>query len=471
MTDLLDLSASGLRSLYEGRDASPVDVAEAALARIAACEPVVNAFCLVDPDVTLDQARAAEQRIRSGHATGLLDGVPVAVKDVFQTRGWPTLKGSTTVDPAGPWEADAPAVAALRRHGAVLVGKTTTPEIGWKGVTDSPLHGVTRNPWAPDRTAGGSSGGSAAAAALRCVPLALGTDGGGSIRIPCGFCGLVGIKPTFGRVPLWPPSPFGSLAHAGPITRTVADTALLLTVLSEPDPRDPTALAPGGEVLSGLHDGIAGLRIAYSPDLGYVEVDPEVRTLVDAAVAQLEERGAHVEQVDPGFDDPLEMFNVLWYAGAANALRSLPDAQRSVLDPGLAEIVDEGRGIDLLEYLEAAARRSDLGVLMGHFHATHDLLVTPTLPIPAFAAGREVPAGWPHRRWQTWTPFTYPFNLTQQPAATVPCGFTPNGLPVGLQIVGPRHADALVLRAAQAYEQAHPLTHRHPPEPTSGAMR
>ena len=469
MSDLLELSAAELRSAYHTGQTNPVEVAQTALERIEATDPTVNAFCLLDPDVTLRQAHAAQQRITAGQPAGLLDGVPVAVKDVFQTRGWATLRGSKTIDPSGPWEADAPAVAALLRHGAMLVGKTTTPEIGWKAVTDSPLHGVTRNPWSPDRTAGGSSGGSAAAVALGCAPLALGTDGGGSIRIPCGFCGLVGIKPTFGGVPLWPPSPFGTLAHAGPMTRTVSDAALALNVLWEPDPRDPTSLPPGDDVLSGLDSGIDGVRVAYSPDLGYVDVAPEVRALVDAAVARLEESGAHVEQVDPGFTDPLEMFNTLWYAGAANALRTLSTAQRSLLDPGLAEIADEGRDTDILEYLDAVAQRNELGVLMGRFHTKHDLLITPTLPITAFEAGQEVPTGWPRRRWQTWAPFSYPFNLTQQPAATVPCGFTSDGLPVGLQIVGPRHADALVLRAARAYEQAHPLGDQRPPLITATA--
>lgn len=464
-TDPALLSASDLLAAYGRGDLSPVEAAEAGLERIAALDPAVNGYCLVDPELTLTQARASEARWQAGEPAGRLDGVPVAVKDVFLTAGWPTLRGSAAVDPGGPWEHDAPAVAALLRHGAVLSGKTTTPEIGWKGVTDSPLHGVTRNPWDTARTAGGSSGGSATALALGMSPLALGTDGGGSIRIPCGFCGLVGIKPTHGRVPLWPPSPYGTLAHAGPMARTVADTALLLDVLSEPDPRDATGPPPRHSVADDLEGSLAGLRVAYSPALGYADVDPEVEAAVSAAVEVLAEAGAEVEQVNPGFDDPIADFETLWYAGAASATAG---QDPSALDPGLAEIAEEGRGIELMDYLAAARRRGELGVRMGQFHERWDLLLTPTLPIPAFTAGQEVPDGWPHRRWQTWASFSYPFNLTGQPAASVPCGLTGEGLPVGLQIVGARHADALVLRAARAYERAAPFTVR---PLTEGALR
>lgn len=470
MTDATHLSASELSEAYGSNALSPVEAAKALLARIAEVDGSCNAFCLMDAETTLTQARESEERWRVDEPRGPLDGVPVAVKDVFLTTGWPTLKGSRTIGSDASWDVDAPAVATLRRQGAVLLGKTTTPEIGWKAVTDSPLRGVTRNPWDPERTAGGSSGGSSAALAARMAPVALGTDGGGSIRVPCSFCNLTGIKPTYGRVPLWPPSPFGTLAHAGPMTRTVTDAALLLTALAGPDPRDWTALPPDGrDYLDGLDDGIAGLRVAYSPTLGYVEVDPVVRAATDGAAQVLAGLGAHVEEVDPGFDDPLETFTVLWYAGAANALRHLDEEQRALLDPGLAEIAAEGTRYRVMDYLAATGRRGELGVAMGAFHETYDLLVTPAVAVPPFAAGREVPDGWPHARWPTWASFSIPFNLSQQPAASVPCGFTPEGLPVGLQVVGPKYADALVLRAARAYERANPLYDRRPPPRASGA--
>lgn len=455
-TDPTRLTATDMVADFRARRRSPVEVAQAALDRIDAHDGELNAFCLVDPDRALHDARASERRYLDGAPSGLLDGVPVGVKDVFLTAGWPTLRGSRTVDAAGPWQDDAPVTAALRRHGAVLLGKTTTPELGWKAVTDSPLQGVTRHPLDPARTPGGSSGGTAAAIAAGVMPLGPGTDGGGSIRIPCSFCGLVGLKPTRGRVPLWPPSPFGTLAHAGPMSRTVEDTALLLTVLAEPDPRDPLALAPEArDHRRNLERGVDGLRVAYSADLGHVEVDPQVRRVVDAAARRLsDDLGARVDEVDPGFTDPTEIWAVLWYAGAANALRGLDRSRRDELDPGLRRIVEEAEAYSALDYLAAVSRRSALGVQMGRFHATYDLLVTPTVAVPPFGAGRDVPEGWHSDRWESWAGFSLPFNLTQQPAASVPCGTTDDGLPIGLQIVGPRHADDVVLRAARACEQA-----------------
>jgi len=456
-TDVLELSASALVAAYRDRRLSPVEVLRAALARIERDDPALRAFCLVDGERALGEAHRSERRWHRGAPAGALDGVPVGIKDVFPTRGWPTLRGSRAVDPAGPWEHDAPAVAALRHHGAVFPGKTTTPEFGWKGVTDSPLAGVTRNPWDPSRTAGGSSGGSSAALAAGMVPLALGTDGGGSIRIPCSFCGLPGIKPTYGRVPAWPASPFGTVAHAGPMARTVSDLALLLDVLSDPDARDWTALPPPDRsFLDGLEDGLDGLRIAFSPDLGYVTVDPEIAAAAARAAEALAVCGAHVERVDPGFSDPRDIFDTLWSAGAGRLVTDLGDPPPDVFDPGFAALAALGRSHSLSDYLAAVSRRDALGIRMSRFHCDWDLLVTPTVAIPAFAAGREVPEGWPEHGWPSWTPFTYPFNLTQQPAASVPCGFTADGLPIGLQIVGPRYGDALVLRAARAYEAAHP---------------
>jgi len=462
--DIATLSATALLHAYRRRILSPVEVTEAVLARIGRCQPHVNAFTLVDEAAALASARAAEARWARGAPQGLLDGVPVTVKDLLLTRGWPTRRGSLSVDPAQPWEEDAPATARLREHGAVLLGKTTTPEYGWKGVTDAPLTGITRNPWDLARTPGGSSGGAAVAAALGMGALHIGTDGGGSIRIPAGFTGIVGLKPSFGRVPAHPLSPFGTVSHVGPMTRTVSDCALMLTVLAGFDPRDWHALpAEARDYRVGLEDGVAGLRVAFSPCLGYVEVDPEVAAAVAAAVAVLVDLGMRVEAVDPGFADPREVFDRHWYAGAANALASLPAEHWARLDPGLREVAEAGREIPLLDYLAAVNERGRLGQRLRLFHEDYDLLVTPSLPIPAFAAGQELAEPTSQRRWPDWTPFSYPFNLSQQPAISVPCGFTAAGLPVGLQIVGPMHGDALVLRAARAYESRCPV--RLPPLP------
>jgi aspartyl-tRNA(Asn)/glutamyl-tRNA(Gln) amidotransferase subunit A len=456
-------TATELLDAYRAGSLSPVEATEDSLARIADHDGGVNAFCLVDAEAALTQARASEERWRRGEPCGPLDGVPTAIKDIFLTRGWPTLRGSRLVDPGQDWAEDAPSTARLREAGAVLVGKTTTPEFAWKGVTDSALTGVTRNPWDPALTAGGSSGGAGAAVAAGMCPLATGTDGGGSVRIPGSFCGVFALKPTYGRIPLFPPSPFGTLSHAGPMTWTVRDAALMTDVMSRPDSRDWSQLPPPERsFLDGLEDGVAGLRIAFSPALGYVDVDPEVAAAVRSAVGVFAELGARVEEVDPGFDDPLEAFDVLWYAGLAKVLEGYPAERRTEVEPAVVEVAALGEGYSATDYLEAVAQRMALGVRMGAFHETYDLLLTPTTPIAAFEAGREVPPGWPHERWQTWTPFTYPFNLTQQPAATVPCGFTSAGLPVGLQVVGPRHADARVLRACRAFEQARPWAATRP---------
>jgi aspartyl-tRNA(Asn)/glutamyl-tRNA(Gln) amidotransferase subunit A len=448
-----DLTATELLAAYRAGELSPVEATEAALERIRRHDPQVNAFCLVDADAALASAKESEERWRRGEPIGALDGVPTSIKDILLTRGWPTLRGSRTVDPTGPWDVDGPHVARVREQGAVLLGKTTTPELGWKGVTDNPLTGVTRNPWDPTRTAGGSSGGSAAAVLLGMGPLSLGTDGGGSVRIPAGFTGTTALKPTYGRVPHYPPSPFGTLAHVGPMTRSAADAALLLDVVSGVDPRDPWALAPTGTAVATLDAGVAGVRIAVSPTLGYVDVHPEVAAAFAAAVRVFADLGAHVEEADPGFADPIEAFETLWFSGAAKSIEHLGSGQRALMDPGLVAISEQGARSSALDYLTAMAVRNDLGTRMGEFHGRYDLLLTPTLPIPAFEAGVEVPAGWPRERWTTWTPFTYPFNMTQQPAASVPCGVA-EGLPVGLQIVGARHADNAVLAAAHAFQQA-----------------
>jgi aspartyl-tRNA(Asn)/glutamyl-tRNA(Gln) amidotransferase subunit A len=471
MPDITTLSATELLGLYRRRELSPVQVTRAVLAAIEARDATTNAYCLVRGEEALAAARASERRWQAGEPEGRLDGVPVSVKDLLLTSGWPTLRGSRTIEAAGLWDADAPAVARLREHRAVLLGKTTTPEFGWKGVTDSPLTGVTRNPWDPARTAGGSSGGSAAAVASGLGPLSVGTDGGGSIRIPACFCGIVGLKPTHGRVPVYPPSTFGTLSHVGPMARTVADAALLLDVLSAPDYRDPLALGRPGPVSESVLPRVSGLRVAYSPALGYAQVDPEVAAAVRGAVTALESAGVRVTEADPGFADPIDAFRVLWYAGAAQLVNDIPPGRRALIDPGLAEVAAAGRRYSALDYLQALRERSALGIAMGAFHQAHDLLVTPAEPIVAFQAGVEVPGGSAGSRWMSWTPFTYPFNMTHQPAATVPCGFSAAGLPIGVQVVGPRHGDALVLSACAAIEAALPWRDRWPESPDQALTR
>ena len=452
------MSASDIVEKFAERSLSPVEATDAALGRIEQHNEKVNAFCFVAADEARAAARESEARWKAGNPFGPVDGVPTSIKDLAYVKGWTTGKGSLTTEGDGPATEDAPYVARLKESGAVLLGKTTTPELGWKGVTDSLLTGITRNPWNLDKTPGGSSGGASAALASGMGQLAQGSDGGGSIRIPCAFTGLPGLKASYGRVPVYPASPYGTLSHAGPMARTVDDLALMLNVMSQPDPRDWQALPYLDQDWSeGLDDGVEGLRIAYSADLGYADVDADVASLVADGAALFADMGAYLENQDPGFDDPTSIFRILWWAGSANATSSMTDEQIDRLEPGFKSLATEGRKITLADYNAAIGARVALGQFMNHFHEHFDLLVTPTLAVPAFNAGKLAPDGDEDTiRWLRWTPFSYPFNMTGQPAATVPCGFTKAGLPVGLQIVGPMHRDDLVLRAAKAFESARP---------------
>jgi aspartyl-tRNA(Asn)/glutamyl-tRNA(Gln) amidotransferase subunit A len=463
-THLADCTASQLQQIYRSGQASPVDATQAVLDRIARVNPVLRAFVHLAPGEALESARASEARWRAGTPLSGIDGVPTSIKDLILTRGWPTLRGSRTIDPAQAWDVDAPATARLREAGAVLLGKTATPEFGCKGETNSPLNGITRNPWNTDKTPGGSSGGAAAAVAAGLGPLAVGTDGAGSVRIPAAFCGNVGLKPSFGRVPAYPLSPFGSVAHLGPHTMSVRDAALMMNVLKQPDARDWTALQPdASDYTIGLDDGVRGLRVAFSPTLGYVQnVHPEVAAAVARAAQTLADLGARVDAVDPGFDDPLDISTGLWFLGSWTLWNTLSPEQQAVADPDLVAQAELGRQQTALQVQQLNLRRGALGSQMRQFMQRFDLLLTPSVSIPAFDAR---PAGQGPMTPETmlgWTPFSYPFNLTQQPAITLPCGLTRDGLPIGVQLVGPMFGDALVLRAARAFESAVPVARPQP---------
>lgn len=460
MTTIATLSAAELGPLYASKQLSPVEVAKDTLARIERFEPAVNAFAVRDEAVTLAMAEASQGRWLKGEAIGPLDGVPVTIKDNLGVAGWSMQRGSAIASDA-PSAEDSPVTARLREAGAVFLGKTTMPEYGWKGVGDSPLTGITRNPWNTGTGPGGSSSGAAVCAALNLGCLHMGTDGAGSIRIPAAFTGVVGLKPSYGRVPAWPISVMGFLAHLGPLTRTVTDTALAMKVIGQPDARDMTALTDRPpDYVDGLKGSMRGLRVAWSPRLGQnVTVDPEIAALTAAAAQAFAELGATVEEVDPGFDDPIEILMTLWSSGAALALKSIDAAGRKQMDPGLVAVAEQGERIPASAYVDALLnRRNALAYRMAQFHQQYDLLLTPTLPLPAFAVGRDTPEhGAYSEDWTRWTPFTYPFNITEQPAVSVPCGLTKAGLPAGLQIVGAFGKDALVLRAAAAFEQARPF--------------
>ncbi len=456
MTDLALLSASELLSGYARKRFSPVEVAKACFARISRLDPAHNAFCLVDEESAIASARESEARWVRGEPKGTLDGVPATIKDLLLTAGWPTLRGSRLVERDQAWTEDAPAVARLRERNVVLLGKTTTPEFGWKGIGDSPLTGITRNPWDPGKTAGGSSAGAAVAAALGMGVLHIGTDGGGSIRMPAGFCGIFGLKPTYGRVAAYPASPAGLLAHIGPMTRGVEDAARMMEAIARPDVRDVFSLPPDeGSWLLDLEKGVAGLRIGFSPRLGTAMVDPEIAAAVEAAARLFAELGAIVEPAEPEMGDVRDVFYRLWTAGLARPLQAYSRDRWRECDPGLVATTEAGMALSAQDYLAADAARVRATEAMARFHRSYDLLLTPQLPITAFAAGQDV-ATPDQRYWIDWTPFTYPFNMTRQPAASVPAGLHSNGLPMAFQLVGRHYEDRLVMRAARAFERARP---------------
>lgn len=461
MSELLWMSAGELARRYADGSVSPVEATRAVLERIASKNAEINAYCHVDAESALADARAAEARWRAGRPASRIDGVPTGIKDLLLARGWPTLRGSRTVDPTGPWNDDSPCTARLREAGAVLLGKTTTPEWGWKGATDSPLTGITRNPWNTAMTPGGSSGGASAALAAGMGALQVGTDGGGSIRIPNAFTATTGIKAHFGRVPAWPLSPMGTVAHVGPMTRSVGDAALLLDVLARPDARDWSALPPiEPDYHARVGAGARGLRIAYSARLGYIPwVHPEVEAAVAAAVKVFEALGAVVEAADPGLPDCGPLFATHWFATARNTFGKLPPEKFRLMDQGLQDTCAYASRYTLADFLDYQQGRVQAGEAMKRFNQKYDLLITPATAVPAFEVGRVMPDLPPGIRaggfeWTWWTPFSFPFNLTQQPAMSVNCGFTAAGLPIGLQIVAPAYREDLALAAAAAFEDA-----------------
>ncbi len=456
-------TVEGLLRAYRRGELTPEEVAEAALARIKATEGTLNAFQVIDEVGAREMAAASARRWAEGRPLGPMDGIPLSIKDIVATKGWPTLSGSRTVDSNGPWDTDAPVVARLREGGAVILGKTTTPEFGWKGMTDSPLAGITRNPWNPAHTPGGSSGGAAASLAAGVGAIAHGTDGGGSIRIPSNYCGLYGIKPTYGRVPHAPNErPFSTLSSSGPIARTVMDAALFMNVITQPDDRDWRALPPDGrDYRIGVEDGVRGLRLAYAPRLGGAEVAPEVLAATDDAVALFKDLGAVVEDVGEVIEPLRPRFETYWLAGFATRVRDLSEEKRELLEPAFRELAEAGLDVDMAEYLRGEGERTRLGVEFAALHRTYDLLLTPTQPTlpPPVETRYHSPE---FDRWRHAVPFTVPFNLTGQPAASMLCGVSDSSLPIGLQIVGPRFADHLVLRASRAFEAARGLALHHP---------
>jgi aspartyl-tRNA(Asn)/glutamyl-tRNA(Gln) amidotransferase subunit A len=442
--DLNWLSAREMARRFAKSELSPVEVLEATLAQLHIVDPVLNAVCLLDEPQGRRLAAESAERWRRGAPLGPLDGVPVAIKDTAQVTGWPMRIGSHATA-ATPSTQDTPGVARLREAGAVFFCKTATPEFGWKGITHGPLTGITRNPWDISRTPGGSSGGSAALVAAGVVPLATGGDGAGSIRIPASFSGVFGLKPSYGVVPNFP-GVLGTLAVYGGLSRDVADSALMLNVLTRPDARDSFAIPYRGiDYLDGLERGVAGMRIAWSPDLVGAGLQPAIGALMKA--------GAEVQNVSLDLSDAQHALAVIWGVSHAAFVRDFTGAQLAALDPGLLRLIIAAQDISASELQAAHVEMRALSQKMQLFHQDYDLLLTPTVPITAFAAGIDTPDTTRFPQWFDWTPLTWPFNLTRQPAASVPCGFV-EGLPIGLQIVGPMFGEENILRASRCIEQA-----------------
>ncbi len=453
MHDVDELAAG-----YAAGELSPVEATRAALDRIRALDGELGAFVLVDEEGALEQARASEDRWRRGTAYGPLDGVPASIKDLSLVVGWPTRKGSLTTSDA-PATEDSPVVARLREAGSVLIGKTTTPEQGWKGLCDSPLTGDTRNPWDPTRTPGGSSGGASVAAITGMASLNVGSDGGGSIRMPSAFCGTFGLKATHARVPLYPPGGSGLLSHVGPITRTVRDCAHMMAAIAQPDSREiyPTQRDPRSW-LDGLEDGVAGLRVAYSPTYGGASVDPQVAEAVRRTVGLLEAHGAIVEEEDPGHPDCRDAFLVLWDAALGRIVDPLTDEQRALCDPGLVATWERGRELTAFDFLEADSVRAAATLAFNDVLSRYDVIVSPAVTTLAFPLGSDVADPATQTHWVDWTPFTYPINMTRHPAAAVPIGLSQEGLPMALQVVGAHFDERTVLRVSRAIEKTQPFS-------------
>lgn len=457
--ELSRLSGAECARHFATRKLSPVETTDAAIDAIERHNPVLNAFCWLDLEDARRQARASEQRWMRGEALSALDGVTYTVKDLSMTRGWPTRRGSRAISPVGPWTIDAPSVARMREAGGVLLGKTTVPEFGATGSTRSELCGTTRNPWDPSRTPGGSSGGSSAAAAAGMGAIALASDAAGSIRTPASVTGTFGLKTTFGRVPDYPSSYLGSLAVIGPITRSVEDSILCMEIISREDPRDPYGLPPTTEFSQDRPRDLKGMKIAFSPTLGFADVDPAVAAIVAAAADRFSELGAIVEEVDHVMDDPSAILGPIMLAGLANAFRvfGFSPEEEALMHPKLRGYVEAGRKVSLMEFHAAKEKRERLSVQMREFHRDYDLLLTPTLSIPAIGAEEDEPSDPRYAGLRDWKPFVSAFNLTCQPAASLPVGLTPDGLPVGLQVVGALYADKTVLDACNAFEAMFPF--------------
>jgi len=467
--DLCYTPAVQLGQLIAERKLSAVEVADAFLARIEAVNPRVNAYVTVDPAWTQRTAAAADEALARGAATSPLHGVPFSIKDLSWTKGVRTTYGSRAKKDFVP-EGNDPVVERMLGAGCVPLGKTNTPEFGWLATTDNDLFGATKNPWDLSRTSSGSSGGAAAAAGAGLAPISLGSDGGGSIRHPAAFCGVFGIKPSFGLIPNNPLADgWFSLSHQGPLTRAVADAGAALDVLVGFDGSYMySAPLPPQHFQKNLKRDLRGLRIAYTPDFGFAPVDAAVRKAFDAAIPVFRDLGCELTLASPDMRETREIFKWVMFGELIGAdLRHIRPDGTSDLSQPLHQFVVKRKDLYARDYMKGMEMRRALIVQVHEFFKNFDLLLTPSMAIPPFKHPKDM-VEYPHTvngvevGSQGWHPFTFPFNLTGQPASTVPCGFTDDSLPLGLQIVGRKFEDLLVMQASAAFEEARPWARKRP---------
>lgn len=447
--------AAAIADLVRRGELSPSEALDDALDSIRRCDPAFNAFTQVLETSARTEARAVERTLARGEPAGALAGVPVAIKDAIWVAGVPATNGSRALRDFVP-DVDAVSVARLRRAGALVVGKTNNPELCYRGITDNAVYGRTANPWDTDRTPGGSSGGSAAAVACGAVPLALGTDGGGSIRIPASFCGVAGLKPSFGRVPSEPGfRGWETLTVVGPLAWNANDLGLCLEVLG------------GASPASHQKPDLRTLRLAYSADLGSLPVDPAVRQAFEEAVATMDAMGWRVEEGHPAVtDETVALWNEIAVCEGYAADRHLLDREPELLEPDTRRLLEAGRGRGAADYLDAMWERSRHGRSWEAFFECHDLLLTPAMPLTAFPHGRFSPAEIDGRPvdpfFDDWCALSLPANLAGTPAVSVVCGYDEDDLPIGLQVTGPHGADELVVAVAAAWERLFESRRRRP---------
>ena len=467
--DIYWMSAGDLAGLIRTRKLSPVELIRALLERIEDINPIINAYVTITAESAMDEAKKAEEAVIRGEELGALHGVPFSVKDVTFTKGVRTTMGSRLMENFVPDE-DAVHVARLKKAGAIMIGKTNTPEFACKAVTDNLIFGPTRNPWSLEMTSGGSSGGAAAAVAAGLGPLATGNDAGGSIRIPASCCGVFGIKPQFHRVPNNPAFHLlTSMNHEGPITRTVKDAAIMLDVMAGPHWSDRlSSLSPAVSFADSLQGDMIGLKVGWNVNLGYATVARQVQDICKEAVKKLSATGVEVDEVSLNLKDSETAFMTLISAelGAMLSLFGPLDELLDKLHPFLIARVNTVQNLPGFDYLKAVFAREEMSAKIGAFFEKYDLLLTPTISTPAWKIG--LPTGVVEEvDGKPISPMGYqlnfPFNLTGQPAASIPVGWTEEGLPVGLQIVGRRYDEATVFRAAATFEQLIPWAHKRPP--------